>query len=135
MRRVLAILFLLLFSIMYAGIFNSYETYAGKPGFYSGEYSYGYNKNTGQWDVSKNYSISNLTSTILPGVAVWVASFLAAVAVLFLIVAGLQFLTAGGDPEQISKATRTAFYVLAGVLLVMFAYAIVYLFISIFTPT
>lgn len=80
------------------------------------------------------YTIKGLTEVILPGVAKWVAAFLGALAVIFLIVAGIQFLMAGGEPEKITKAAKTAFYVIAGVLLVMFAYALVFLFLTIFSP-
>lgn len=80
------------------------------------------------------FDVKNLADSVLPDIATWVASFLAGLAVVFLIVAGIQYLTAGGEEEKITKATKTAFYVLAGVLLVMFAYAIVYLFISLLTP-
>lgn len=80
------------------------------------------------------YSLNGLINTVLPGAARWIAGFLGALAVLFLIWAGIQFLTAGGEPEKISQATKTAFYVIAGVLLVMFASALVFLFLTIFSP-
>lgn len=93
--------------------------------FYTGEF---------QSDDPSRYSLDGLINTVLPGAARWIAGFLGAIAVLFLIWAGIQFLTAEGDPDKISQATKTAFYVIAGVLLVMFASALVYLFLTIFSP-
>jgi len=81
------------------------------------------------------YSVGGIQGKVLPKIATWIASFLAGIAVLFLIYAGILFLTAAGDPDQIGKATKTAVYVLGGVLLAMFAFAVIYLFISIFAPT
>lgn len=83
---------------------------------------------------ASRYSYREIANTLLPSVATWLASALGALAVLFLIWAGIQFLTAEGDPEKIGAATKTALYVIAGVVLIMFAYAMVYLFLSIFTP-
>lgn len=80
------------------------------------------------------YTLTNLTTKVLPAAAGWIASFLGAIAVLFLIWAGIQFLTAEGEPDKIAQATKTAFYVIAGVLLLMFASALVYLFLTIFAP-
>jgi|CXWL01.1.fsa_nt_gi outer membrane murein-binding lipoprotein Lpp len=94
--------------------------------FYTG----GLYKNT---DPSR-YSIDGLVNIVLPGAAKWIAGFLGALAVIFLIWAGIQFLTADGEPEKISQAIKTAFYVIAGVLLMMFASALVYLFLTIFAP-
>lgn len=87
----------------------------------------------GQRNASR-YSYREIATTLLPSVATWLASALGALAVLFLIWAGIQFLTAEGDPEKIGAATKTALYVIAGVVLVMFAYAMVYLFLSLFVP-
>lgn len=92
---------------------------------------------SGQFSTTRNaerYSFTNVVTNLLPSVATWLAGFLAALAVIFLIVAGFQFITAGGEPDKITQASKTAFYVLAGVLLSMFAYAIVYLILTIFTP-
>ena len=61
------------------------------PTFYSGTFK----------SDREMFSKSKLTTDFLPKVARWIAGFLAGIAVLFLIVAGIQFLTAGGDPEKI----------------------------------
>lgn len=80
------------------------------------------------------YDLAQVVDVFLPGVARWIAGFLAALAVIFLIYAGIQFLTAGGEEEKISEAIKTALYVVAGLLLTMFAYALVYLFLTLFSP-
>jgi hypothetical protein len=84
---------------------------------------------------SERYTLNGVIEVLLPGVARWIAGFLAALAVIFLIYAGVLFLTAGGEEEKISEATKTAFYVLVGVVLTMFAYVIVYLFLTLFNPS
>lgn len=80
-------------------------------------------------------TLDSLTSTVIPRFATYFASFLAGIAVLLLMYAGIQFMTAGGDPDKVSQATKTATFTLLGIVVAMFAYAIVYLFISIFTPS
>lgn len=102
---------------------------ARTPTFYSGGLVGGDEGND-----SSRYSIKNIRDVLLPSVARYVASFLGALAVLALIWAGVLFLTAGGEEEKISKATKTAFYTLAALLLMMFGYVLVYLFLTIFTP-
>lgn len=82
----------------------------------------------------QRYNFRQIANELLPSVATWLASALGALAVLFLIWAGIQFLTAEGDPEKVGAATKTALYVIVGVVLVMFAYAMVYLFLSLFAP-
>lgn len=80
------------------------------------------------------YSFSNVVNNLLPQAARWIAGFLAALGVLFLIYAGFQYITAEGEPDKIAQASKTALYVIAGLLLSMFAYAIVYLILTFFTP-
>lgn len=79
------------------------------------------------------FSLKKITDQVLPNVAKWMTSFLAALAVIFLIVAGFQYLFSEGDPEKATQASKTAFYVIIGVMLSMFAYALVYLFLTIFS--
>jgi hypothetical protein len=75
-----------------------------------------------------------IISSLLPRVATWMTGLLAAVAVLFLMYAGILFLTAGGEEEKISEATKTAVYVVLGLILAMFGYVLVYLFLTLFNP-
>lgn len=48
-----------------------------------------------------------------------------AVAVIFLIWAGIKYITAGGDKEKIESAKHTIIYALIGLLLVAFSFAII----------
>jgi hypothetical protein len=75
-----------------------------------------------------------IITSLLPRVATWMTGLLAAVAVLFLMYAGILFLTAGGEEEKISEATKTAVYVVLGLILAMFGYVLVYLFLTLFNP-
>ena len=83
---------------------------------------------------ANRYTLANIRDNLLPALARWGGGFIGAIAVLALIWAGVRFLTAGGDSEKIAQAGKTAFYVIAALLLMMFAYVLVYLFLTIFTP-
>ena len=50
---------------------------------------------------------------------------LAAVAVLFIVIAGLRMITAQGNPQEVSKAKSTIVYALAGLLVALLAEAFV----------
>ena len=52
------------------------------------------------------------------------------VAVIFLIWAGIKYITAGGDKEKIESAKNTIMYALIGLLLVAFSFAMVKLIAS-----
>jgi|SRR5690606_14364365 len=86
-------------------------------------------------DESDRYKLQGVIEVLLPGLARWIAGFLAALAVIFLIYAGILFLTAGGEEEKISEAIKTAVYALLGLILTMFAYVLVYLFLTLFNPS
>lgn len=94
--------------------------------FYSGKLS---NK-----DQQALFSKEGITKTLLPRLATWITGFLAAISVLFLMYAGYEYMTAGGEEEKLTHARNTALYTILGVVLMMFAYALVYLFLTLFTP-
>ncbi|GEM_PF-4477396 len=99
--------------------------------FYSGTFS---NKDkSGNPTGPQKYSINNVANSLIPSVATWITSFLGALAVLSLFYSGYEFLTAGGDAEKVSHAAKSAYYVALGLVLMMFAYAIVYLLLTIFS--
>jgi hypothetical protein len=83
---------------------------------------------------SKLFTKQGVTERLLPKLANWITGFLAAISVLFLMYAGYEYMTAGGEEEKLTHARNTALYVIAGVILMMFAYALVYLFLTLFTP-
>lgn len=47
------------------------------------------------------------------------------VAVLFLIIGGFQYISSGGNPEQVGKAKNTIFYAIIGIIVALLAYVIV----------
>lgn len=53
--------------------------------------------------------------TAINNVTNWTFVFVLTIAVLFLIFAGFQFITAGGDPEKLNKARSSLFYGAVGV--------------------
>jgi succinate dehydrogenase/fumarate reductase cytochrome b subunit len=54
-----------------------------------------------------------------------VFSITGALAVLFIVVGGMRYITAQGDPQQISKAKNTLIYAIVGLLVSISAVAIV----------
>lgn len=51
--------------------------------------------------------------------------FIGALALIFVIWGGIQFVTSGGDAEKTTKARNTLLYAIIGVVVVVLAYAIV----------
>lgn len=80
------------------------------------------------------FTKDGVSGKLLPKLATWITGFLAAIAVLFLMYAGYEYMTAGGEEEKLTHARNTALYTILGVVLMMFAYALVYLFLTLFTP-
>jgi hypothetical protein len=54
-----------------------------------------------------------------------VFAILAALSVLFIVIAGLRFITAQGNPQEVGKAKSTIVYALIGLLVALLAEAIV----------
>ena len=54
------------------------------------------------------YLAANDLPTVISNLQTWVMGILAAVATLFLVLAGVYYATAGGDPQQVDKA-KSAF--------------------------
>jgi len=69
-------------------------------------------------------STTTLVSTIL-GLINWVAWFVALVAVVFGLYAGLLFISAGGDDSKISKAKSILIYAVIGIAVAILAFSIV----------
>ena len=55
----------------------------------------------------------------------WLFAILLIVAVLFLVIGGLQYVTAQGDPEKIKKAGQYILYALIGVIVALLARGLV----------
>jgi len=55
-----------------------------------------------------------------------VFSISASIALLIMVIAGLRYITAHGDPNAVAQARNTILYALIGLLVVLAAYSIVY---------
>jgi hypothetical protein len=62
---------------------------------------------------------------LILGLVNWVAWFVALVAVLFGLYAGILFITAGGDDEKLTKAKNILLYSIVGIVVAILAFSIV----------
>lgn len=62
---------------------------------------------------------------IIGNITTWVLGFSAAVAVLFLIVGGLQYITASGNEKRAEAAKSTILYAVIGLVVILLAYVVV----------
>lgn len=51
--------------------------------------------------------------------------FAGAVAIIFIIISGIKFITSNGDPKQIEGARHTLTYAIAGLVLILFSFLII----------
>jgi hypothetical protein len=79
-----------------------------------------------------NITKQSAISTLLPNFSNTFAQLVAAVAVVFLIIAGIQYLIAVGNPEGVTKAHKMIMWIILGLGLVLFAYTLVSLFLGLF---
>lgn len=63
--------------------------------------------------------------TIIANITTWVLGFSAAVAVLFLIIGGLQYITASGNEKRAGAAKNTILYAVIGLIIILLAYVVV----------
>lgn len=64
-------------------------------------------------------------SDLLGSAATWLSAMIGIVAVIFLILGGIQYASAFGDSEKLNKAKRTITYAIIGVALASISYLIV----------
>ena len=55
----------------------------------------------------------------------WVLNFLALLAIIYIIVAGIRLIVSQGEDEQKGKAKKTIIYVIVGLIVIMFARIII----------
>jgi hypothetical protein len=72
-----------------------------------------------------NLPSAGATSANLQHIVQIILGILAVVAVLIIVIAGLNFVTAGGDPSKVAKARGTIIYALVGLAVTVTADAIV----------
>jgi succinate dehydrogenase/fumarate reductase cytochrome b subunit len=71
-----------------------------------------------------NAIMSNLVKVIF--------GFSAALAILFVIIGGLQMITSAGNGEKVEKAKKTLTYAIYGVIIVVLSYVILYFISNVF---
>lgn len=64
---------------------------------------------------------------IINDITVWILGIAAAIAILFIVIGGLYYMTAGGDERQMETAKTTITYAIWGIFVIAIAYAIVVL--------
>ena len=72
-----------------------------------------------------------LQQNVIPSITNTVIGLTGGVALLFVIISGIQILTAYGNEEKVGTAKKTLTWALAGLVLAMLSYAIVQIIISI----
>jgi hypothetical protein len=72
-------------------------------------------------DPTGDLSIGAVLTTIIT----WVLGFSAAVAVLFLIIGGLQYITASGNDKRAEAAKQTLMYAVIGLVVILLSFVIV----------
>ncbi len=73
---------------------------------------------------------ANQTRDSVVRVINFILTFLALVAVVFVIVGGIRILTAGGNEENVTKGRKTIIYAIIGLVIIFFARVIVGFFTS-----
>lgn len=78
-------------------------------------------------DSNQNY----VQNRLLPGITSVIISLTGGIALIMMIVAGIQLLTSGGDPAVAGKAKKTITFALAGIIIAVLSYGIVAIIASI----
>ncbi len=85
-------------------------------------------------DVNNNAGLNPITvsdpntlsiGNVLSNIILWVLGFSAAVAVLFLIIGGLQYITASGNEKRAEAAKQTIMYAVIGLIVILLSFVIV----------
>jgi hypothetical protein len=77
------------------------------------------------------YGVSYARDVFLPGLTNWIVAVVLAGSVIVLIVAGIMYLVGGGNQELQNKARETILWGIAGMVITVFAYALVRIVITI----
>lgn len=76
-------------------------------------------------DTSQDSNMNYVQNRLLPGIATMIIGITGGLALLFVIISGIQLLTSYGDSAAAEKAKKTLTYALAGVVIAGLSYAIV----------
>ncbi|MBD3270289.1 hypothetical protein GF376_02075 [Candidatus Peregrinibacteria bacterium] len=74
---------------------------------------------------SGNDQAFSLTNDILPNIATILIGLVGGLALVFVVIGGIQYLTSYGDTEKANNAKKTIAYALIGVIIATLSYAIV----------
>jgi hypothetical protein len=80
-----------------------------------------------QIDITK----TSAAETYIPKVVNGISAIMAGIAVIVLIIAGIQYIIAAGEPEKVTKAHKAILYSVLALFLIMFGYGMVYLILKI----
>lgn len=69
---------------------------------------------------------TNTFEDVLYDISFYVFGFLAALAILVIVIAGIMYITAGGDETRIDNAKKWLLYAIIGLIVSLLAYVIVY---------
>lgn len=70
-------------------------------------------------------TISGCFFPLLVTLIFWLISFAGTVAVVFIIISGIRFITSGGDAKQLDQARKTLAYAILGLILIFLAFFII----------
>lgn len=79
--------------------------------------------------------VNNLTNGALPNIITILFGIAILVAIFFLVFAGFQWMTSGGDKQKISDSKRRIVFTLVGLMVVFLAYVIIAFVVKFFGPT
>lgn len=90
----------------------------------------GYNQSGIKTEAGKakavNPETTNSFEDILYDVSFYIFGFLAALSILVIVIAGIMYITAGGDESRIDNAKKWLLYAIIGLVVSLLAYVIVY---------
>jgi len=74
-------------------------------------------------NIFKNFSLL-IIPELFVGIANWVAGFAATLAVLMVVIGGLQYMISGGNEEKTRAARRTIQWALIGLIIVLMSWSL-----------
>ena len=72
-----------------------------------------------------NNNTASNPSIVIVNILQWFLIFVAAIAVIYLVYGGVMYITAGGNPDQATKARTAIINAVIGIVIVLAAYVIV----------
>lgn len=84
-----------------------------------------WNRVTGCIDSATNTATLKCLPAVFQNVVYGLLLFAGVGAMVFIILGGFKFMTAGGDPKQIDEGKKTLIYAIVGLLIIMFSFLII----------